>query len=65
MDTPNKFKEAIKAAGFGSDNPDKHSAKLELTVAEAAGVYMVIFPQVTLSKGDIVLVCDAGGGTTQ
>jgi hypothetical protein len=65
MDTTNKFNEAIRAAGFTSDNPEKHSAKLELTEAEAAGVYMATNSQVTLSRGDIVLICDAGGGTTE
>jgi hypothetical protein len=65
MDTTNKFNEAIRAAGFTSDNPEKHSAKLELTEAEAAGVYMATNPQVTFSRGDIVLICDAGGGTTE
>lgn len=65
MDTTNKFHGATQAAGFTSDNPEKHSAKLELTEAEAAGVYMATNPQVTLSKGDILLVCDAGGGTTE
>ena len=39
MDTMKNFNEAIQAAGFTSENPEKHTAKLELTEAEAAGVY--------------------------
>ncbi|TAQ90476.1 hypothetical protein B7494_g1204 [Chlorociboria aeruginascens] len=64
LDTTNKFKEAIKKAGFTADNPEKHSAQLELTEAEAAAVYVATNPQVPLSKGAIILICDAGGGTT-
>lgn len=65
LDTTNKFNDAIRAAGFTAENPEKHSAKLELTEAEAAAVYMATNPQVTLAKDDIVLICDAGGGTTE
>jgi molecular chaperone DnaK (HSP70) len=35
-----------------------------LTEAEAAAVYLVSNPQVTLRRKDILLICDAGGGTT-
>jgi hypothetical protein len=58
------FENAIKAAGFGQENIDKHTAKLELTEAEAAAVYVVANPAVTLANGEVILVCDAGGGTT-
>ncbi|RDW63374.1 hypothetical protein BP6252_10919 [Coleophoma cylindrospora] len=58
------FEEAIRRAGFGSENESKHSAKLELTEAEAAGVFVVANPPVHFEAGDILLVCDAGGGTT-
>ncbi|TGO27007.1 hypothetical protein BPAE_0049g00340 [Botrytis paeoniae] len=64
LDTVNRFNEAISAAGFTSQNPDKHSAKLELTEAEAAAVYFVTNSEIELEKGDIILICDAGGGTT-
>jgi len=64
FETTNKFNEAIIAAGFTSDNPAKHSAKLELTEAEAAAVYVATNPQVALRNKDIILICDAGGGTT-
>lgn len=65
LDTVNRFNEAINAAGFTSQNPDKHSAKLELTEAEAAAVYFVTNSEIELEKGDIILICDAGGGTTE
>lgn len=58
------FENAIRAAGFGQENTDKHSAKLELTEAEAAAVYVVANPAVRLVNGEVILVCDAGGGTT-
>ncbi|KAF7872448.1 hypothetical protein EAF04_003369 [Stromatinia cepivora] len=64
LDTVNRFNDAIHAAGFTSQNPDKHSAKLELTEAEAAAVYFATNSEVELDKGDIILICDAGGGTT-
>ncbi|KAF7900348.1 uncharacterized protein EAF01_007650 [Botrytis porri] len=64
QDTVNRFIEAMSAAGFTSQNPDKHSAKLELSEAEAAAVYFVTNSEIELEKGDIILICDAGGGTT-
>jgi hypothetical protein len=64
FETTNKFNQAIIAAGFTSDNPLKHSAQLELTEAEAAAVYVATNPQVALKNRDIILICDAGGGTT-
>lgn len=65
LDTINRFKDAIDAAGFNVDSPARHSATVELTEAEAAAVYIATSPQVTLARGDIILVCDAGGGTTE
>jgi hypothetical protein len=58
LDTPNEFLRAIKDAGFGGDNPKKHSASLELTEAEAAAVHIVANPPVGFEKGDYILVCD-------
>lgn len=48
----------IRQAGFG-ENP-KHTAKITLTEAEAAAVYS----SRSYEKDDVLLVCDAGGGTT-
>jgi hypothetical protein len=64
LETTNLFHSAIKKAGFTNESPLKHTVSLELTEAEAAAVYFASTPQITLSKGDILLICDAGGGTT-
>ena len=50
----------IREAGFGSDGPD-HRADIGLTEAEAAAVYA---SKHQFDKDDVILVCDAGGGTT-
>ena len=65
LDITNNFNDAIRTAGFAAENPEKHSARIELTEAEAAAVYMAISPPFVLERGDIVLICDAGGGTTE
>jgi hypothetical protein len=49
----------IKEAGFGTE--PGHIAKVSLTEAEAAAVYV---SKQSYQVGDIFLVCDAGGGTT-
>jgi len=50
----------IKRAGYGLENP-RHTAEIALTEAEAAAVYA---SKQDYAKGDVFLVCDAGGGTT-
>jgi hypothetical protein len=65
LDTANRFNDAIRAAGFTAGNSEKHSAKLELTEAEAAAVFFASNSEVQLDAGDIILICDAGGGTTE
>lgn len=65
LDTANRFNDAIRAAGFMAENPEKHSAELELTEAEAAAVFFASNSEVQLDRGDIILICDAGGGTTE
>ena len=50
----------IKNAGFGRDGPE-HRAGVGLTEAEAAAVYA---SKQQYDKDDVILVCDAGGGTT-
>jgi molecular chaperone DnaK (HSP70) len=62
--TVERFKAAIAKAGFGVENPAKHTAELDLTEAEAAAVFTLKEAQVKYNVGDILLVCDAGGGTT-
>ncbi|THX78203.1 hypothetical protein D6D04_05883 [Aureobasidium pullulans] len=49
----------LREAGFGSE--PGHFAKISLTEAEAAAVYV---SKQSYQVGDIFLVCDAGGGTT-
>lgn len=58
LDTADVFLKAIRAAGFGSENPKKHSATLELTEAEAAAVQVVGNPPLRFAKDDILLICD-------
>ena len=48
----------IRNAGFGKEN--RHMVEISLTEAEAAAVYA----SKQYEKGDVFLVCDAGGGTT-
>ncbi|KAG8527807.1 uncharacterized protein KY384_007961 [Bacidia gigantensis] len=50
----------INEAGFGRDGPD-HRATISLTEAEAAAVYA---SKQRYERDDVILVCDAGGGTT-
>ena len=50
----------IEAAGFGGDGLH-HRVKIGLTEAEAAAVYA---SRQQMDKDDVILVCDAGGGTT-
>lgn len=64
LDTVNRFNDAIYAVGFTSQNSDKHSAKLELTEAEAAAVYSATNSEIELDKGDNILIYDADGGKT-
>jgi hypothetical protein len=54
-----EMEKLIKQAGFG-ENP-KHTSKIFLTEAEAAAVYAATQ---SYEKDDVLLVCDAGGGTT-
>ncbi|KIX00240.1 uncharacterized protein Z518_10379 [Rhinocladiella mackenziei CBS 650.93] len=50
----------IRRAGFGADGAS-HSCRITLTEAEAAGISVACQ---YLEQDDIILVCDAGGGTT-
>ncbi|PPJ61260.1 hypothetical protein CBER1_10939 [Cercospora berteroae] len=49
----------IKDAGYGKEL--HHKVAISLTEAEAAAVYV---SKQSMQRGDIFLVCDAGGGTT-
>ena len=50
----------LPQAGFGRDGL-QHRAVIGLTEAEAAAVYA---SKQQFQRGDVILVCDAGGGTT-
>ncbi len=56
------FKKIFKKAGFGGIKG--HSAEVTLTEAQAAAVGTAQERKSTLKQGQIILVCDAGGGTT-
>ncbi len=49
----------IRSAGFG--NNQRARASIYLTEAEAAAIYAA---KQTMEKGEVYMVCDAGGGTT-
>lgn len=50
----------IRNAGFGSES-SQHTVEIALTEAEAAAVYA---SKQHYEEGDVFLVCDAGGGTS-
>ncbi|ETI28894.1 hypothetical protein G647_01346 [Cladophialophora carrionii CBS 160.54] len=58
------FKRIIKKAGFADGSMRGHSAEVTLTEAQAAAVGTAHERKSTLKKGQIILVVDAGGGTT-
>ncbi|KAF2827017.1 hypothetical protein CC86DRAFT_350249 [Ophiobolus disseminans] len=60
--TVENFKRIVKTAGFGSHR--NHSLIIGLTEAEAAAVHASIEAPGIFRENDILLVCDAGGGTT-
>jgi hypothetical protein len=60
--TVENFKRIVKDAGFGS-RPG-HSLTIGLTEAEAAAVHVSIEAPGIFRENDVLLVCDAGGGTT-
>jgi hypothetical protein len=57
------FKAVIKRAGFANGGVPGHTAEVTLTEAQAAAVETVRERRSALKQGDIILVCDAGGGT--
>ena len=53
----------ITQAGFGKGG-ERHTVELGLTEPEAAAVYTIKETAVEFKSGTTILVCDAGGGTT-
>ncbi|TLD35794.1 hypothetical protein E2P81_ATG02097 [Venturia nashicola] len=60
--TVNKFRVIASRAGFASHAT--HTLNIGLTEAEAAAVYVSVEAQVIFAENQVLLVCDAGGGTT-
>lgn len=60
--TVENFKRIVRDAGFGSQL--HHSVNIGLTEAEAAAVHVSIEAPGIFHENDVMLVCDAGGGTT-
>lgn len=56
----NEMEQLLRSAGFGRDGTN-HRANISLTEAEAAAVQA---SKQQYEMGDVILVCDAGGGTT-
>jgi hypothetical protein len=60
--TLTRYQKIIKDAGFGSER--NHKVQVTWTEAQAAAIYTAKNLEQDFSKGDVLLVCDAGGGTT-
>jgi hypothetical protein len=56
------FKGLAKRAGWGACR--SHNLMIGLTEAEAAAVYVACEARTIFSEDEVVLMCDAGGGTT-
>lgn len=60
--TVERFRRITERAGFGQF--PNHTSVIGLTEAEAAAVHMARESPAIFKERDILLVCDAGGGTT-
>lgn len=58
------FRGIIGQAGFGGSLNAQHTVTMSLTEAEAAAVYTSTDASNLFKSGDVIVVCDAGGGTT-
>ncbi|KAI9704654.1 MAG: hypothetical protein M1820_005402 [Bogoriella megaspora] len=58
------FRSLIGQAGFGGPLGSNHSVTIGLTEAEAAAVHTSTENSGIFSERDLLLICDAGGGTT-
>ncbi|KAF7554373.1 hypothetical protein G7Z17_g2975 [Cylindrodendrum hubeiense] len=63
MSIINTFKGIVRDAGFGIEGP-KHTARVDLTEAEAASVATLKTSAINFNVGSLFLTVDAGGGTT-
>lgn len=57
------YKQCIQKAGFGSGG-EQHSFFIGLTEAEAAAIHTLKSKARPIKNKEMILVCDAGGGTT-
>ncbi|KAH0545359.1 hypothetical protein FGG08_000500 [Glutinoglossum americanum] len=57
------YKDIIRRAGFG-EGGNSHTVDIGLTEAEAAAVSTAKGSVNAFARGDTLLICDAGGGTT-
>jgi len=62
--TVEQFKVILAQAGFGGPGNARHSVTISLTEPEASAVYTSTAAPGLFNEGDILVVCDAGGGTT-
>ncbi|KAL8822328.1 MAG: hypothetical protein Q9191_006937 [Dirinaria sp. TL-2023a] len=58
----NSFEQCIRDAGF--DHKKRHKFSIGLTEAEAAAIHTFSSKDVDFDARDLILVCDAGGGTS-
>lgn len=61
-DVIDRFKTCFTNAGFGRESG--HTAQVTLTEAQAAAVCTANEQSNQFEKGSLILICDAGGGTT-
>jgi hypothetical protein len=60
--TVEKFRSIASRSGYGHE--ENHSLAIGLTEAEAAAVHTSVEAPGLFTTGDVLLVCDIGGGTT-
>ena len=63
LSIPRDIRDLVSEAGFGGGGA-QHKVDIGLTEPEAAAVYTLKDTAIAYQVGEIVLVCDAGGGTT-
>jgi molecular chaperone DnaK (HSP70) len=63
-DVIDRFKTCFTNAGFGPKPGHIHTARVTLTEAQAAAVCTAYEQSEEFENGELILICDAGGGTT-
>lgn len=62
-DTSDALEKELRLAGFGTGGKH-HKVSMDLTEPQAAAVYTAFNTDTQLFQGNVILTCDAGGGTT-